>query len=367
MASRLISNNTNRTLGDLLSFDRNSNGTVKIIQYRDLSSEINGISNLVKRQLDANQIDPEDVLILVPVSKIGYRIRNALVSRGVNSKSYFRESALGTNQAKRIFSIINLAARPNDLVALRYLLGYGSQNYRTKSYNRILEYSNTNDQDVLTVLNRLKDNEISIPYTKPLVNIYTEIINEIDNFVNYIQEDRKNILNIIDPEDEANSDFRNIISFVIDEIGFLEDEPIQSFFEKLYSLIVENVYFSQNITEQDHVRIMSLHSSKGLSAKFVIIMSCIDELLPRVDLDATAEEKRMQLEEQRRLFYVALTRCKCSPDYPGTLVISSFVGLPGNEALQINIPAKSSSWRSVRASRFISEFEETAPQTISVR
>ena len=111
---------------------------------------------------------------------------------------------------------------------------------------------------------------------------------------------------------------------------------------------------------------MSLHASKGLSAKFVVVMSCIDGLLPRIDNDATAEEIRAQLEEQRRLFYVAITRCKCSTDYNGILIISSFVGLPGNEALQINIAASPSAWRRVRASRFISEFRDTAPSTISI-
>lgn len=123
----------------------------------------------------------------------------------------------------------------------------------------------------------------------------------------------------------------------------MESEPIQTMFEKLYSLIVECISYPQNVAEQDHVRIMSLHASKGLSAKFVVIMSCIDELLPRIAMDATVEERKIQLEEQRRLFYVAITRCKSSSDYPGTLVISSFVGLPGNEALKINIPASPTS------------------------
>jgi len=59
----------------------------------------------------------------------------------------------------------------------------------------------------------------------------------------------------------------------------MEGEPIQTLFEKLYSSIVECISFPQNVTEQDHVRIMSLHASKGLSAKFVVIMSCIDDLL----------------------------------------------------------------------------------------
>lgn len=365
MAARLISNNPNRTLGNLTPFEDNSDGNVRIIQYRDLHEEINGISDMIKNQIEQNEILSQDVLILVPVRKIGYRIRNNLNLRGINAKSYFRESALRTDTAKRLFSIINLAARPNDLVALRYLLGSGSQNYRKRSYKRVLDYAQEHNQDVLAVLNQLACHEISIPYTSSLMYIYNNVRNEVESFVMEIEGERNRILSIIDPDDEANNDFRNIINSAIDEIGLMEDEPIHTLFEKLYTLIVESVSYPQNITEQDHVRIMSLHSSKGLSAKFVVIMSCIDNLLPKIDLTVTEGEQRLQLEEQRRLFYVAITRCKSSTNYPGTLVISSFVGLPGNEALQIGIPAHPGLQRRVRASRFISEFEETAPITVN--
>ena len=62
---------------------------------------------------------------------------------------------------------------------------------------------------------------------------------------------------------------------------------------------------------------MSLHAAKGLSAKVVIIMSAVEGLLPLDGKD---------LEEQRRLFYVAITRCKGGKagSYPGKLVISTY-------------------------------------------
>jgi len=160
MASRLISSNTNRTLGDLTPYGDNADGNIKIIQFKDLVSEINSISNMIKKQIEENRVSPQDVLILVPVRKIGYRIRNALVSRGVNAISYFRESALGTNTAKRLFSIINVAANPNDLVALRYLLGFGSQDYRKRSYRKVLDYAREHNQSILSVLNQLVDHQI---------------------------------------------------------------------------------------------------------------------------------------------------------------------------------------------------------------
>ena len=61
--------------------------------------------------------------------------------------------------------------------------------------------------------------------------------------------------------------------------------------------------------EGDFVRIMSLHKSKGLTAKVAIIAGCIRGLIPFEDRDEPEAERAQILLEQRRLFYVAITRC----------------------------------------------------------
>ncbi|NUM79264.1 ATP-binding domain-containing protein [bacterium] len=56
---------------------------------------------------------------------------------------------------------------------------------------------------------------------------------------------------------------------------------------------------------------MSLHKSKGLTSKVTIVAGCIQGLIPMIDDTA-------DLLEQRRLFYVAITRAK------EILLLSSF-------------------------------------------
>jgi DNA helicase-2/ATP-dependent DNA helicase PcrA len=73
------------------------------------------------------------------------------------------------------------------------------------------------------------------------------------------------------------------------------------------------------------VRIMSLHKSKGLSSPVVIIAGCVEGLLPTApDADASPAEHQSALEEQRRLFFVGLTRVKALPgdNKPGVLVLT---------------------------------------------
>ena len=367
MASRLISHNTNRTLGDLHAFEKNQNGTVKIVQWESLDAEIKGISRKVQQDISKGSIRPEDVLILAPVRKIGYRIRDALVNRGVNAKSYFRESAISSDELKCNFALLTLLGNPKDLVALRFLLGVGNQTYRTRSYKRLYDYAVDNNMATIDVLEKCASGALRVPHISSLIIQYKRIKEKIRALQSAAETDVNTFIDLLAADIPENSDFRNILIEAVAAAENDREEKIAAWLHDIYSYSVEKVSYPDNSSEHDHVRIMSLHASKGLSAKYVIVMSAIDELIPRIDKDCAVSIDK-QLEEQRRLFYVAITRCKSSDEgYPGTLIISSFVGLPGNEALGINIPASAYSWHEASASRFIRDFEETAPETITLK
>ncbi|MGI6256903.1 MAG: UvrD-helicase domain-containing protein [Anaerovoracaceae bacterium] len=367
MASRLISQNTNRTLGDLQAFEQNQNGIVKIAQWDSLDDEIVGLANKVNEDILSEKIKAEDVLILAPVRKIGYRIRDALVQNGINAKSYFRESAIATDELKYSFALLSLMAKPNDMVALRYLLGYGNQNYRTKSYMRLLDYATKHSMTTFEVLEKCISGELKLSNISSLLKQYKKITRKINEIRIAIEGDGETLIDVFAEDIPDNRDFRNILIEAVEEAEDEREVGLEPWLQKIHSLIIERVSFPENTSKRDHVRIMSLHASKGLSAKYVIVMSAIDELIPRLDKDSEISLEK-QIEEQRRLFYVAITRCKSSDNgYPGTLIISSFVGLPGSEALGINISANPHAWRTVSASRFIKDFGETAPSTLSLQ
>jgi len=109
--------------------------------------------------------------------------------------------------------------------------------------------------------------------------------------------------------------------------------------------------------EGDFVRIMSLHKSKGLTSRAVIIVGCIHGLIPFYDRDETPTEKQLTLEEQRRLFYVCITR----PEE--ILALSSVTFLNRSLAHQIGAtvrPGWGAEGQTI-ASRFLHELGAAAP------
>jgi superfamily I DNA/RNA helicase len=102
---------------------------------------------------------------------------------------------------------------------------------------------------------------------------------------------------------------------------------------------------------------MSLHKSKGLTSKVVIVAGCTQGLIPFQDKDQPQIEQDAILREQRRLFYVAITRCT------EVLVLSSAARMERQMAWKIGAqlqPGRSNVGTTI-ASQFIDELGPTAP------
>jgi DNA helicase II / ATP-dependent DNA helicase PcrA len=104
---------------------------------------------------------------------------------------------------------------------------------------------------------------------------------------------------------------------------------------------------------------MSLHKSKGLTARVVVVAGCVAGAIPTVDFRDPPDEQQRQIEEQRRLFYVAITRTT------NVLVISGAARMPYADAAQMNLRFGKGQGGNVNliASPFLNELGPQRPQT----
>jgi superfamily I DNA/RNA helicase len=140
--------------------------------------------------------------------------------------------------------------------------------------------------------------------------------------------------------------------------------------EELLSQIVDAVSQPEIPPDVSEVRIMSLHKSKGLSSPIVVIAGCVDGLLPAEPEPGTAAaERQALLEEQRRLFYVGITRVKAGPssNRPGSLLMTGSRTMTLADAMQSGIQPARVSYGVVflHLSRFIQELGASAPAPIA--
>ncbi|HFD2319057.1 TPA: 3'-5' exonuclease, partial [Legionella pneumophila] len=85
----------------------------------------------------------------------------------------------------------------------------------------------------------------------------------------------------------------------------LNKEPEQSLMDVVNKLILIDILEQSDESSSDVVQLMTLHASKGLEFPFVYLVGMEEELLPhRVSIDDD------QIEEERRLAYVGITRAQ---------------------------------------------------------
>ena len=327
MANALISNNANRLSKNLNPIDERGDGVVSIAQYHSLQQEVGGVATFITECVNAG-INAGDILVLAQRSQIGLPIHQKLLGDDVPVKSYYRESALKDDFAKERFALLTLLANRDDAVALRWLLGSNSSgNWFAGSYRKLRVYCEDNNVSPYQALCDLNDGVIQVSGTNRLKERFVKIqgcmdrLDCVDNVVGQINE--------LFPEGEDSLDLIRI------EVVKLLDADADISLQDLHSKLITLLARPEEDDEQDKVRIMSLHKSKGLSSPVTIITGCVEGLLPKQpEGSLSVTEQQAMIEEQRRLFYVGMTRVKASPSEGknGVLIITSSTQMPYGDA-----------------------------------
>lgn len=351
MANSLIANNQGGANHQLRALPEKGVGSVSIIQFLGTDEEANGIAADIVQRIESGTA-PGDILVLTPRKILGMKIANRLREAAIPHREYLSESELETDEVTERLALLMVACDHDDRPALRWLLGFGSDNYRAPQYARLKAVCQETGLAPWDTLGEIDAGRIRLPHTRGLLDRFRTIRAKIGELAQ-IQGSAQR-LDFLFPADE----------FVFDRIRDLFGEELEAGegeiqLRELKDLIVEKIYEPNFPADVDYVRIMTLYGSKGLGCPVVYITSVVDGLLPRfLDPEDNALERGRKTEEQRRLFYVALTRVKALPNEgkPGTLTISSFRQFSYKEAFNLN-----NGNVNAMASRFLRELGAMAP------
>ena len=347
LANELIRHNKRRKRRQLKPFMEDREGVVHILQWPSLSKEANGVAKFIRGRIQGGDIKPGGVLVLAPRREIGYRVRKALNAIKITAHSFFREEELENDDAKKALCLLTLLAKPNDRVALRCWCGLGSQNKRSGSWMQLRRYCEANGLEPRKALDDVASGELEIPYARYLAAPFKELQAQLKKLESLTGPE---LLDTVLPSGEKWADpLRKLVSDLgTNDFGAAE----------LSDGIRAGVIQRDMPTDVDYVRVMSLHKSKGLTADLVVVVGCVEGILPISPTDSQTDANEL-LEEQRRLFYVAITRAKRE------LVMSSVTWLPRGKASAMNVQISNKQRVVVRMhpSRFVHELGPDAPKS----
>src|SRR6266498_5855287 len=178
MANSLIANNRDREPRQLTPMLGNGPGDIAIKQYQTLEDEAVAVADLITDLVNDQGYAPKEILVLAQRRSVGNPIHDALTGRNIPSKSYYQEGALENHAAQERLAILKLVVNPQDRIALRWLLGFGSGDFRTGAYARIRAYceqAGMTPWDLMAAL----DGTLQIAHTHHLVARFKAIRDEI--------------------------------------------------------------------------------------------------------------------------------------------------------------------------------------------
>lgn len=358
LANALIRNNQRRSNRQLVPADDPADVTVEVVQWPTIQAEAEGIADYISARVLAGEYDPGRVLVLAPRRHIGYLIKRELTARNVDAHSFFHEEALegdpkrlDDSRAQQAYTLLTLLVTPDDMVALRAWLGFGSKDLAAREYRRLRDYCAQTGAAPMDTLQALADGQAPLRYVSHVTARYNLLLRNIHMLAPLPAHQA---FDALFPGDEAWAEpFRAIY----DQAGEELDLP------GILDLLRTNITQPELPTSATYVRIMSLHKSKGLTADRVFLPGCVEGLIPSYVRDLPFEEEMRHREEQRRLFYVAITRAR------RTLVLSSALTMPRDMAHRNSVPVigGDAALGQTIASTMLGELGETSPEAIEGR
>ena len=345
LANHLIRQNPGRLRGDLRPVvGREQAGGVSIVQWQSREQETRGIARGVLHLVDPGRMpNTEKLIVLVPRHEFGRVLRDELSQQGLvdvklHTKMDWEDPTLGRN-----LSLLRLLSDPEDRVALRYWLGQGHNQWRRNEYRRLRDWA---QEQGLTLDAILEDeNACRRLRIQPLRERWVELRGAVEALQGLEEED---LLDRLLPLEGSTKDLGA-------SIRTLRQQGAEG---TVCELLIQAIVSPEENPLEAKVSIMTYQGAKGLTAHTVVVTGLVNGVMPKHYRPIGAEQEA-DLQEQRRLVFVALTRAKeCA-------VLSSFRNVTRAENAQLRLGLEGRGFRlRTQASRFLNEMGPTTPDAV---
>ena len=263
------------------------------------------------------QVFPKDFAVLYRTNAQSRSIEEALRKKNIPYKIYGGLSFYQRKEIKDILAYCRLTINPNDEEAFKRVINYPSRGIGNTTLQKIIAISNNSNVGIWDLINNLDNFEHSISKGTSkkinefasLIKSYISLLNKYDAYslAEHIAKS-SGVFNDLyhDKSPEGVSRFENIQELLNGLKDFCEsnDESLLSHYMRDVALLTNQ----DNEKKEDFnkVTLMTVHAAKGLEFPYVFVVGLEQNLFPSL-LSSDSQES---LEEERRLFYVAITRAE---------------------------------------------------------
>lgn len=294
---------------------------IKVIKAVTETDEGKRIADSIVEQKNRFGLANRQIAILYRTNSQSRVFEECFRRSNIAYRIYGGMSFYSRKEIKDLIAYLRLTINPKDNEALKRVINFPRRGIGKTTIDNLIALSNDNDMSIMEVLTQVDFNARSkksigafmqiiqkCAYKTKELNAYDAalFIARTSGLIAHLKADTT--IEGMNKLENVNSLLDGIKDFVEDdtleegEDATVQDRSIAGYLQNI-SLMTDA---DQDDGEQDTVTLMSVHAAKGLEYKSVFVVGLEENLFPSYMSMSSPE----QIDEERRLFYVAITRAE---------------------------------------------------------
>ena len=312
----------NETKLDKIVWTANDEGA-KIKVNRSLTDGDEGrfVASTIWENKMQDQLMNSDFAILYRTNAQSRSIEDALRKRDIPYRIYGGLSFYQRKEIKDVLSYLRLIINPADEEALKRIINFPPRGIGQTTVDKLIVSANGYGRTIFEVMKNIEKTDVKINSgTKTKLQNFVTLIEsfQVLNQTADVFELAEHVTRTTGIIKEFNKDgtpegvvkMENIEELLNGMKDFVEGQKEIADTTGNLAEFLEDVALATDIDgdkgDPDHVALMTIHLAKGLEFPTVFVVGLEEDLFP----SAMSMNTRSELEEERRLFYVALTRAE---------------------------------------------------------
>ncbi|MCB9206523.1 MAG: UvrD-helicase domain-containing protein [Ignavibacteriales bacterium] len=313
-ADSIIKNNTDQIVKTLWT-ENNEGEQLSLIRCTDEKDEAFQIAKQIKKEITSRKLSLNDIAILYRINSQSRALEEALRREKIPYKIIGGVEFYRRKEVKDVVGYLRILANQDDEESLLRIMNFPQRGIGNTSISKMIDFARKLDISLFTTMARVfevievKERiQKNVKHFKLFLDKYIELKNELSLLeLTSTLIDELGILKMYKEENtqESLQRYNNIQELLAGIAEFSKEKPdatIDDFLADV-SLITGLDQYSDN---ENSVTLMTIHASKGLEFPLVFITGCEEDIFPlNQKFDSNSK-----IEEERRLFYVAITRAQ---------------------------------------------------------
>ena len=319
-ANALISNNINRKEKELWSSKKGGN-LIEFYAPEDEEDEADFIVQMIESQRQNQNLKYQDFGILLRTNSLTRAIEEALLEGGIPYKITGGISFFQRKEVKDIISYMRVVTNPDDDVNLLRIINTPPRGIGKITIKAVSDVANTYKCSIWK----------AIDYVITKDELKGRAVDDLNVFASFIKEEREKLLKGKDLASKVGKmievlEYNQYIEREFqknEKLAFFKKKNVEGFLHSIerweanpynegssiydYLNLISLLGRGEREEDGGEVSLMTIHCAKGLEFPVVFIAGVEKGLIPH---ERSLEEGDENIEEERRLFYVALTRAR---------------------------------------------------------